>query len=185
MFCSNQIQQTQQPAPTIRPGQAIGVVGTTAASALTGWAGRRQVQTQQAGEHARWRKQGQRETYAAFLTAVEQVREHSHQVGVESSRIEQVSRGIDELNEQVDTVIRTLSMVIVEGPEAVARAAEELRDTSCEVANVSMDILDRRRNGADVSQLCQDLAERQSWLDEVITAYAEAVRAVLDQPPGA
>ncbi len=104
---------------------------------------------------------------------------------MESSRIEQVSRGIDELNEQVDTVIRTLSMVIVEGPEAVARAAEELRDTSCEVANVSMDILDRRRNGADVSQLCQDLAERQSWLDEVITAYAEAVRAVLDQPPGA
>lgn len=166
-------------------GAAIGVVGTTAASALTGWAGRRQVQAQQAGEHARWRKQGQRETYAAFLTAVEQVREHSHQVGVESARIDQVSRHLDELNERVDTVNRTLSMVIVEGPEAVARTAEELRDISCEVANASMDILATRRNGAEVSQLCQDLEEQQSWLDKVITAYAKAVRTVLDQPPRA
>ncbi|WP_330457371.1 hypothetical protein OIB37_10945 [Streptomyces sp. NBC_00820] len=164
-------------------GAAIGVVGTTAASALTGWAGRRQVQTQQAGEHARWRKQGQRETYAAFLTTVEQIREHSHRGDVEFARIEQANRASDELNELVDAVNRTLSMVIVEGPESVVRTAEELQETSCEVAGRAMDILSARRNGADVSQLRQDLAEAQSWLDRGITAYAKAVRTVLDQPP--
>ena len=166
-------------------GAAIGVVGTTAASALTGRAGRRQVQAQQAGEYARWRRQGQRDTYAAFLTAVEQVSEHGHQLGVESLPIERVSRAIDELNERVDVVNRTLSMVIVEGPEAVARSAEALRGASCGVANSAMAILDRRRNGADVSHLCRELTEERSWLDEAITAYAEAVRTTLDQPPSA
>lgn len=167
-------------------GAAIGVVGTTIASVLTGWAGRRQIQVQQAGEHARWRRQGQRETYAAFLTAVEQVREYSHATGAESSiRLDEVSRGIDELNARVDAVIRTLSMVIVEGPEEVVTAAEGLRDTSCEVASALMRVLDARRNGADLSQPSRDLAEEQNWLDESITAYAKAVRLVLDQSPGA
>ncbi|MET7480687.1 hypothetical protein ABZT17_41040 [Streptomyces sp. NPDC005648] len=161
------------------------MIGTTTASALAGRAGRRQVQVQQAGEHARWRKQGQRETYAAFLTAVEQVRERSYQGDVDSPHVATASRASDELNERVDAVNRTLSMVIVEGPESVARTAEELRDASCEVASRAMDILAARRDGADISQLCRDLAEEQTWLDQGITAYAKAVRTVLDQPPSA
>ncbi|MFC9680828.1 hypothetical protein [Streptomyces sp. NPDC056948] len=163
-------------------GAAIGVVGTTGASALAGWAGRRQVQAQQAGEHARWRRQGQRETYASFLTAVERVREHSHQS--EARELEETSRLSDELNERVEAVMRTLSMVIVEGPDEVVAVAEELRDTSCEVASGLMTILEARRSGADLSGPRRDLAEQQNWLDELITAYAKAVRSVLDQGPG-
>ncbi|MFE3220253.1 hypothetical protein [Streptomyces antimycoticus] len=145
------------------------------------------MQAQQAGEHARWRRQGQRETYAAFLTAVEHVRDRSYQTGAESSHIsvEQASRQIDQLGERVDAVIRSLSMVIVEGPEEVASAAEQLRDTSCEVANMLSRVLDARRNNADVSELSRGLTEEQNWLDELITAYAKAVRLVLDQDPSA
>lgn len=166
-------------------GAAIGVVGTTMASALTGWAGRRQVQAQQAGEHARWRQQGQRETYAHFLAAVEQVRARSQKIYVESPHIEQVSHACDELNGRVEAVIHALSTVIVEGPETVVRVAEDLRDSSCEVASVCMDILDALQNDDDVSTLFQELRQRQSWLDREITDYAKAVRTVLDQPPGA
>lgn len=124
---------------------------------------------------------GARETYASFLTAVEQVREHSHRS--EARSLEETSRLTDELNERVDAVIRTLSMVMVEGPEEVAAVAEQLRDASCEVANVHMSILDARRSSIDLSRLHQELTEEQNRLDQLITAYAQAVRFVLDQAP--
>ncbi|WND32914.1 hypothetical protein RI578_41935 (plasmid) [Streptomyces sp. BB1-1-1] len=59
-------------------------------------------------------------------------------------------------------------------------AAEELRDASCEIAMVLMDILEARGNGLDVSSLREDLVEQQNWLDTLISAFAVAVRKVLD-----
>jgi hypothetical protein len=139
------------------------------------------VQAQQAGEHVRWRRQGQRDTYAAFIAAVEQVREHANQVDAQS--LEAASRAMDDLAERVDAVIRALPMVMVEGPDEVVAAAEELRDTSCEIAMVLMSILDARRSRLDVTSLRKDLVEQQNWLDGLIAAFAVAVRKVLDLHP--
>lgn len=118
-----------------------------------------------------------------LFTAVEHVREQGCQA--EPHCIEETSRCVDALSDQVGAVIRTLSMVIVEGPDEVATAAEGLRDSACEIAMAHLEILDARRSGADVGTLQRELLQDENWWDRLITTYAKSVCKTLDQPPSA
>ncbi|MFJ8166734.1 hypothetical protein ACIRBY_38250 [Streptomyces sp. NPDC096136] len=126
-------------------GAAVGVVGTTLAAAVAGISAQRQVRA----EHRHWRRQLRRDAYSAFTARADELRKV----------LKEINSGLITPGADLGTIRETLGVargllhgsladaqatVEIEGPEKLARMAEELsRSLSACVAAVSAATLGR------------------------------------------
>lgn len=119
-------------------GAAVGVFGTTLAAAVSGMSAQRQVRA----EHRHWRRQLRRDAYSAFTAKADEVYRLLKEI---DSELLKPTADFDFLRTQVTqarTVLRTeladaQATVEIEGPEKLARMAEELsRSLSACIATV-------------------------------------------------
>jgi hypothetical protein len=120
-------------------GAAVGVVGTTLAAAVAGLSAQRQIRA----EHRHWRRQLRRDAYSAFTAKADELYKSLKEIDAELIR---PGADLDALRESVAGARATLrggladaqATVEIEGPEKLARMAEELcRSLSACIAAIS------------------------------------------------
>ncbi|MFI7497465.1 hypothetical protein ACIBVL_02945 [Streptomyces sp. NPDC049687] len=131
-------------------GAGVGVMGTTLAATIAGIAGQRQVRA----EHRHWRRQLRRDAYAAFTGKADEVHEALRGIEAELARPGHDLDGLRHLLEESRRLLRgdladTQTAVELEGPEELARMADELRQSlSACVAAIQARILGRESGDA-------------------------------------
>ncbi|MFD8636809.1 hypothetical protein [Streptomyces sp. NPDC059533] len=108
-------------------GAAVGVAGTTLAAAVAGMSAQRQVRA----EHRHWRRQLRRDAYSAFTAKADEVYKMLKDVDAELIR---PNADLDRARDRVaqvramlhDGLAEAQATVEIEGPEKLARLAEEL-----------------------------------------------------------
>lgn len=108
-------------------GAAVGVAGTTLAAAVAGMSAQRQVRA----EHRHWRRQLRRDAYSAFTAKADEVYKMLKDVDAELVR---PNADLDTARDRVaqarsmlhDGLAGAQATVEIEGPEKLARMAEEL-----------------------------------------------------------
>lgn len=120
-------------------GAAVGVVGTTLAAAVAGLSAQRQIRA----EHRHWRRQLRRDAYSAFTAKADELHKSLKEINAELIR---PGADLDALRESVAGARASLhggladaqATVEIEGPEKLARMAEELcRSLSACIAAIS------------------------------------------------
>lgn len=102
-------------------GAALGTIGTLRAARFTG-------RMQRQSQHEQWRRQGRRDAYAAFVTAATDYRTaldaaHKHATP-HASPTPELRDQLQQAEESRSSFQRASSVVVVEGPTAVAQAAD-------------------------------------------------------------
>ncbi|WSZ45470.1 hypothetical protein OG239_42660 (plasmid) [Streptomyces sp. NBC_00868] len=120
-------------------GAAVGVVGTTLAAAVAGLSAQRQIRA----EHRHWRRQLRRDAYSAFTAKADELHKTLKEINAELTT---QGPDLDALRERLGGARGLLhggladaqATVEIEGPEKLARMAEELsRSLSACVAAIS------------------------------------------------
>ncbi|MET9667446.1 hypothetical protein ABZY19_18940 [Streptomyces sp. NPDC006475] len=111
-------------------GAAVGVLGTVAASAISGWSNRRQVQTQARVDHAHWRRQVRRDAYSAFLAPANESRtalKAAARALIGEVDVEEADRKLHVAQDHLRAVQAARASLAVEGPESVEQAAHGVK----------------------------------------------------------
>ncbi|WP_328930097.1 hypothetical protein OG429_39745 [Streptomyces sp. NBC_00190] len=120
-------------------GAAVGVVGTTLAAAVAGLSAQRQIRA----EHRHWRRQLRRDAYSAFTAKADELHKALKEINAE---LITPGADLDALRASVAGARASLhggladaqATVEIEGPEKLARVAEELsRSLSACIAAIS------------------------------------------------
>lgn len=106
-------------------GALVGVGGSALASFLSG-------RHQAAAERAHWRRQSRRDAYAAFIEAVERFYDEIEQARTLLIQVrpdtEAASAHITQAKTHADELDRKTSLILLEGPDEVASAAESINE---------------------------------------------------------
>ncbi|MEW1793468.1 hypothetical protein [Streptomyces niveus] len=163
-------------------GAAVGVVGSTLAAAVAGFSAQRQVRS----EHTHWRRQLRRDAYTAFIAKADEV--HRLLAGIEAELISPEVH-FELVRDEIDRVKATLqedlaaaqATVEIEGPEKLARTAEELtRSLSACIAAMRARTIGRE-SGNPISQL--DAQRVRRFLNHALTKrkrFVEQARTAID-----
>jgi hypothetical protein len=111
-------------------GASVGVTGTVAASAITGWSARLHIAAQAKADYAQWRRQARRDAYSAFLVPANEARNALKLagrafVGVRDTK--EVNRRLREAQGHLQLVQATWASLTIEGPQPVEQAANGVR----------------------------------------------------------
>ncbi|MGE7387829.1 hypothetical protein ACQKM2_20350 [Streptomyces sp. NPDC004126] len=163
-------------------GAAVGVVGTALAAGVAGLSAQRQVKA----EHRHWRRQLRRDAYSVFTAKADDLHRLLKEISTELSL-----PGAD-LNAARERLAATREMlrggladaqatVEIEGPEKLARMAEELvRSLSACVAALSADALGQ---GAGDPSAADPQGARRRFLDHALskrTQFVDQARRTID-----
>lgn len=112
----------------------VGVLGTVAASVITGWSTRQHGEAQARAEHAQWRRQVRRDAYGAFLAAASESRNalktaHHAFVGEGEPDMGAIDRRLQHARDQLNVAQAAWATLAVEGPETVEQAARSIYTT--------------------------------------------------------
>lgn len=155
-------------------GAAVGMVGTTLAAAVAGLSAQRQVRA----EHRHWRRQLRRDAYSAFTARTDELRKVLKEINTALIR---PGPDLDAVREALDVARGLLhseladaqATVEIEGPEKLARIAEELsRSLSACVAAISAASLGQ---GAGHTSVGTDPQGIRRFLDHASSKRAQFV----------
>lgn len=150
-------------------GAAIGAGGAVGSAAVTG---RHQARTQ----HDQWRRQARRDAYATFMNATAECFSSADVVADllrrSPSDIEGTRRAIDTARASIATLQKAGTVILLEGPEHVAKAgAETVREL-----HVWLDALERASRTAGSESA--DMAIRRAALRSLGKFQVEAQQAL-------
>lgn len=158
-------------------GAGIGVVGTLAATWLSGWSAVR-------GQHGHWRREGRREAYSAFIAAVMAFREAADSLLSlmdDKHTRDDVAQALEQLQARFPAVVAASPAVVVEGPENVATLARSMtRAIGKALADLEFYATATRRFGRPVQFEADRSRERLVVVDEDLNKFAEEARVSLD-----
>ncbi|MFJ3339405.1 hypothetical protein [Streptomyces sp. NPDC086766] len=163
-------------------GAAVGVVGTTLAAAAAGLSAQRQVRA----EHRHWRRQLRRDAYSAFTARADELRKILKEINRElitpGANLEGVRTALDGARGLLNGGLADAQATVeIEGPEKLARMAEELsRSLSACVAAISAATLGHRAGGSSV---VTDPSGIRRFLDHASskrTQFVEHARRTID-----
>lgn len=163
-------------------GAAVGVVGTTLAAATAGISAQRQVRA----DHRHWRRQLRRDAYSAFTAKADEVHKLLRDIDAEltkpgadlDSAREHVARARAALH---DGLAGAQATVEIEGPEKLARMAEELsRSLSACVANIHAATLGESPTGPDAVRNSQRIRRFLNHASSKRNQFVEHARKTID-----
>lgn len=163
-------------------GAAVGVVGTTLAAAVAGISAQRQIRS----EHRHWRRQLRRDAYSAFTAKADELHKALKEI---NAGLIAPGADLDVLREGLGAARGLLhggladaqATVEIEGPEKLARMAEELsRSLSACLAAISAATLGQ---GAGRPSATTDSQGVRRFLDHALskrTQFVEHARRTID-----
>ncbi|MET7715155.1 hypothetical protein [Streptomyces sp. NPDC005407] len=170
-------------------GAAVGVLGTVATSAISGWLGRQQVETQARVDHAQWRRQVRRDAYSAFLAPANESRNALKLAA--RALIGEVDVGVADRKLQVaqdhlQAVQAAWASLAVEGPESVEQAARSVKTGLHSMHTTLLAWLDSAEGAPDRNvKFVERHAVEVTTLSERIANFTVAARSALDETEAA
>lgn len=163
-------------------GASIGVVGTVAASAISGWSARVHVADQAKADHAQWRRQSRRDAYSAFLAPANDARRSLRLAGrafIGVRDVQEVERHMHTAEENLQLVQDAWASLAIEGPEPVEQAANGVRTALQSMRNTLLAWQDSPANDRNVPYVERHAVE-VTTLTERLNIFTSAARAALD-----
>ncbi|MFJ4970926.1 proline dehydrogenase [Streptomyces sp. NPDC088755] len=161
-------------------GAAVGSVATLGAAIVNGRA-------QARSQHAQGSRQHRRDAYARYLSAL-----HDRDIAMDAvlDALRSDRPDLPDLDEKrgrfvalAREVHRACEIVILEGPESVADAAERVTGASSDLAHVMRRMAENARAG-DITDTAEDMAvaaERERTLYQAVKDFRLAARSTLGQ----
>ncbi|MFE7620562.1 hypothetical protein [Streptomyces sp. NPDC057496] len=163
-------------------GAAVGVVGTTLAAAVAGLSAQRQVRA----EHRHWRRQLRRDAYSVFTARADELRKVLKEINAElitpGADLDAIRTALDGARGLLNGgLAEAQATVEIEGPEKLARMAEELsRSLSACIAAISARTLG---HSADRTSTVTNPRGARRFLDHASskrTQFVEHARRTID-----
>lgn len=165
-------------------GATVGVAGTVAASAISGWSVGQNVRAQAKVDHAQWRRQARRDAYSAFLGPAGEAQDALKLAGrafIGERDVEEVDRQLRTAQEFLRAVRSARASLAIEGPSSVEQAANGVH-TGLQSMNATL--LAWQGAPSDASDrnvpFVERHAEEVATSSERLIAFAVAARAALD-----
>ncbi|MEU6167192.1 hypothetical protein [Streptomyces tanashiensis] len=163
-------------------GAAVGVVGTTLAAAVAGLSAQRQVRA----EHRHWRRQLRRDAYSAFTAKADELHKVLKEI---NAQLITPGADLDALRESLggarallqDGLADVQATVEIEGPEKLARMAEELsRSLSACVAAINAATLGQGAGSPSAATGPQGVRRFLDHASAKRTQFVEHARRTID-----
>jgi hypothetical protein len=163
-------------------GAAVGVVGTTLAAAVAGLSAQRQARA----EHRHWRRQLRRDAYSAFTARADELRRVLKEI---DTRLITPGADLDVIRETLGVargllqggLADALATVEIEGPEKLARMAEELsRSLSACIAAINAATLGRGAGSTPAAAEPQGVRGFLNHASSKRTQFVEHARRTID-----
>lgn len=155
-------------------GAAVGVVGTALAAGVAGLSAQRQVRA----EHRHWRRQLRRDAYSAFTAKADDLhrtlKEINAELALQGADLNAVRERLAATRDVLHGGLADAQATVeIEGPEKLARMAEELtRSLSACVAAIGAAALGR---GASDPSVTDPQGARRRFLDHASSKRAQFV----------
>ncbi|MFD3971417.1 proline dehydrogenase [Streptomyces cyaneofuscatus] len=159
-------------------GATIGCVATLGAAIVSG-------RVQARSQHTQWSRQHRRDAYARYLSALHD-RDIAMDAVLDALRSDRPDMpGLDERTDRFVSLAREVhracEVVILEGPESVADAAERVAGASRDLSQVARRMVENARAGdtADKAEHMVLAAERERTLYQAVKDFRLAARSTL------
>ncbi|MDX2405356.1 proline dehydrogenase [Streptomyces microflavus] len=159
-------------------GAAVGSAATLGAAIVN-------VRSQARSQHAQWSRQHRRDAYARYLSAL-----HDRDIAMDAvlDALRSDRPDLPDLDEKTGRFVtlarevhRACEIVILEGPESVAGAAEHIAGASSDLSHVMRRMAENARAG-DTTGKAEDMAlaaERERTLYQAVKDFRLAARRTL------
>ncbi|MGW3119203.1 hypothetical protein ACWDBW_19010 [Streptomyces sp. NPDC001107] len=165
-------------------GATVGVLGTVAAAAISGWSSRQQLRAQAGIDHAQWRRQARRDAYSAFLAPAHEAGNALKQAArslIGEVDVSEADRRLQTAHDNLTAVHAAWAALAVEGPEAVEQLAHCVKTALHSMQTTLLAWRDSAEGAFDRNvKFVERHAVEVTRVSERISAFTAAARAALD-----